>query len=158
MPIHNPALFIGEAVSGSTVGAPLSSDTSGNLTSGISHTEVSATGSISASTGADALVTGMTITPVSGSYMVWFSADVNSTAAGAIVSLAIYVGGVQKADSQRKIMPFAGGALTAGDQRIGIVTQGLVTVNGSQAIEIKWSTSSSAPTMAGRTMNILRVA
>lgn len=158
MSIFNPALFIGEVVSGSTIGAPLSSDSNGNLISGISNTEVSATASATAGTGADALLTGMTITPTAGTYMIWFSCDLNSATSGVVVSLSIYIGGSQKADSLRKIMPFAGGTLTAGSQRSAAAIQGLVTVNGSQAIEIRWSASAGAPTTAARTMNILRVA
>lgn len=157
MSVINPVLFIGEAVLGSTLGAPLSTSATGLLTSGISNTEVSATASATAGTGADTLLTSMTITPVSGTYLVWFSCDVNSATSGVVVSVSIYVGGVQKADSLRKLMPFAGGTLTAGSQRIPVSTNGEVTVNGSQAIEIRWSASAGAPTAAARTMNILRV-
>lgn len=116
--------------------------------------EASATASASAP-GTDTLLAGMTLTPLAGRYLVWFSCDLNSTAAGDVVSISIYVGGVQKADSLRKVMPFAGGTLTSGSQRVGVDTNGLVTVNGSQAIEIRWSTSAGAPTAAARTLNIL---
>lgn len=119
--------------------------------------EVSATASASSTTGADALMAGMTITPAVGKYLVWFSCDLNSTAAGDVLSVSIYVGGVQKADSLRKIMPFAGGTLTSGSQRVGMATNGIVTVNGAQAIEIRWSTSAGSPTAAARTLNILQV-
>lgn len=120
--------------------------------------EVSATSSATAGTGADAVLTGMTITPVAGTYMAWFSCDLNSGSAGAVLSLSIYVGGTQKSDSLRKVMPFAGGTLTSGSQRVGVATNGLVTVNGSQAITIEWSASSGTVTAAARTLNILKVA
>lgn len=119
--------------------------------------EVSATASTTAPSGTDALMTGMTITPVSGTYLVWFSCDINSPTAGAVVSVSIYVGGTQKGDSLRKVMPFAGGTLTVGNQRAFTGTNGRVTVNGSQAIEIRWSTSSGTITTSDRTMNTLRV-
>lgn len=157
MSIFNPSVFIGEAVSGSTVGAPLSADSSGNLISGISNTEVSATASATAGTGADALLTGMTITPVAGTYLVWFSCDINSINAGNAISLSLYVGGTQKADSIRKVVPFCGGTLTSGSARCGVAINGLVTVNGSQAIEVRWSASAGTNTAAARTMNLLRV-
>lgn len=124
---------------------------------GLYNNEVSATASATAGTGADALLTGMTDTPPAGTYFVAFSCDLNSANAGAVVSISIYVGGVQKADSLRKVMPFAGGTLTSGSQRVGVSINGTVTVNGTQAIEIRWSTSSNAPTAAARTMNILKV-
>lgn len=122
----------------------------------LSAQEASSTASASAP-GTDTLLAGMTLTPLPGQYLTWFSCDLNSAAAGDVVSISIYVGGVQKADSLRKTMPFAGGTLTSGSQRVGIATNGIVTVNGSQAIEIRWSTSAGAPTAAARTLNILKV-
>lgn len=158
MGVVNPVLFIGEAVLGGIAGAPLSADANDLLVSGITHGEASATASATAPTGTDTLIAGMTTgTLAVGTYMIWFSCDLNSVNAGVVISISIYVGGVQKADSLRKVMPFAGGTLTSGSQRVGVATNGLVTVNGSQAVEIRWSTSSNAPTAAGRTLNWIRV-
>lgn len=123
----------------------------------ITALEASATGSITAGTGADTLMTGMTLTPPIGTYMVWFSCDINAPNAGSVMSISIYVGGVQKADSLRKIEPFAGGTLTTGSARGGISTNGLVIVNGSQAIEIRWAASVGTMTAAGRTLNIVSI-
>lgn len=157
MSIYNPSVFIGEGILGSVPGAPLSTDSNGLLVSGTSNTEVSATATTTTNSGTDALMNSMTITPVSGTYLVWFSTDLNSPTAGAVISLSYYIGGSQKADSLRKVMPFAGGTLTVGNQRIGVALNGVVTVNGSQAIEVRWSTSAGTMTAAARTMNILRV-
>lgn len=157
MPIFNPAVFIGQTVFGAVAGSPLSADANGLLVSGTSNTEVSATASTNAGTGADTLMSGMTITPVSGTYLVFFSCDINSNTAGAAISVSIYVAGSQKADSLRKVIPFAGGTLTSGSARAMASTNGVVTVNGSQAIEIRWSASSGTNSAAARTMNILRV-
>lgn len=158
MGVVNPVLFIGEAVLGGISGAPLSSDANDLLVSGITHGEASATASATAPTGTDTLIAGMTTGNIpAGTYLVWFSSDLNSANAGAVVSVSFYVGGVQKADSLRKVMPFAGGTLTSGSQRVGVATNGLVTVNGSQAVEVRWSTSSNAPTAADRTLNWIRV-
>lgn len=122
------------------------------------HLEVSATASATAPASTDALLAGMTSTPASGTYLAWFSCDLNSGSAGAVVSVSFYVGGTQKADSLRKIMPFAGGTLTSGNQRVGVALNGLITVTGSQTIEVRWSASSGTVTAAGRTMNLLKVA
>lgn len=149
-------LIIGEPVINGTVGAPLSVSSTGTLASGISNTEVSGSSSVTSGT-SDVLLTGMTITPVSGTYMVWFSCDVTSPTAGDAISFSIYVGGVQKADSLRKIIPFSGGTLTTGNARGCAATNGVVTVNGSQAIEIRWSSSTGGVTAQNRTMSILRV-
>lgn len=125
-----------------------------NLTDG----EVSATNQITAGTGSDALMSGMTFTPVAGSYLVWFSTDINSSTAGAVTSVSIFVGGVQKADSLRKVQPFDGGALSQLAGRGAVAINGKVTVNGSQAVEIRWSASNGTNRCSARTLNWLRVA
>lgn len=119
--------------------------------------EITSVTGVTAGTGADTLMTGMTTTPVSGIYIVWFSCDINSANAGAATSISIYVGGAQVAASLRKVVPFCGGTLTSGSARCGVALQGTVTVNGSQAIEIRWSASSGTNTVAARTLTTLRV-
>lgn len=158
MAIIQNGLFIGKPVLGSVVDAPLSADANGALVSGIIHSEISSTSSTTTNSGTDALMNSMTTTPASGTYLVIFSTDLNSPSGGAIVTLSFYVGGTQNANSQRKVMPFAGGTLTAGNQRVGISLNQILTVNGSQAIEVRWSTSAGTITAANRTMNLVRVA
>lgn len=157
MSIIRNSVFIGKGVLGAVDGAPLSADVNGLLASGVSNTEVSATGTITAGTGADALMTGMTVTPVAGTYLTFFSCDLTCASAGAATSFSLYVGGSQKADSIRKVAPFDGGTLSALNARCGVAINGVVTVNGSQAIEIRWSASNGTNTSGPRTMNILRV-
>lgn len=123
----------------------------------LAELEASATATATTSSGTDAILTSMTLTPIAGTYMVWFSCDVTSPTAGAAISFSIYVGGVQKADSLRKIIPFSGGTLTSGNARAVAATNGVVTVNGSQAITIEWSTSAGTMTAGARTLNTLRV-
>lgn len=157
MPISNSCIYIGEVVLGSTVGAPLSTDVNGGLISGTSNIEISSTAGATASITGNTLMTGMTITPVAGTYLVWFSCDIISSTAGAAISVSIYIDTTQKTDSLRKIIPFFGGGLTTGSARGYLATQGMVTVNGSQAIQIEWSATSGTNTASARTMNILRV-
>ena len=157
MSVVNSVMFIGEAVLGAVNGAPLSADSNGLLASGISNTEVSATNTITAGTGADALMSGMTITPVAGTYLILFSCDLNSFSVGAVTNYSIYFEGLQKADSLRKVQPSDGGTLSSGAARCAVAINGVVTVNGSQAIEIRWSASNGTNQSAARTMNILRV-
>lgn len=106
----------------------------------------------------DALLTSMTATPIAGIYLVIFSSDFNSANSGIVITLDCKVGGSAVADMQRKFMPFAGGTLTAGSQRVFAGTNGIVTVNGSQAIEIFCSTSSGTVTSAARNLSIVRIA
>lgn len=157
MSIIRNSTFIGKGVLGSTVGAPLSADANGLLVSGIATTEVTATAAVTAGTGADALLTGMTITPVLGTYLVLFSCDLNCSTAGAATSFSIYVGGSQIAASLRKVAPFDGGTLSAGSARCGVAINSLVTVNGSQAIEIRWSASNGTNQASTRILDVVRM-
>lgn len=119
--------------------------------------EVNATANATTTSGTNALLTGMTSTPPIGTYLVIFSAAVNSNSAGATVSLSLFNNGTQKADSVRNISQFDGGALSATSASGGVDINGIVTVNGSQAIEIRWSTSGGTATCGPRTMTLLKV-
>lgn len=156
MSVINPVLFVGEAVLGSTAGAPLSSDSGNLLSSGISNTEVSATADTTTTSTTDVLIGSMTITPVSGTYLVWFSTTVDHSAQSVAVVISIYVGGTLKTDSVRSPVPRFNG-VGANSLSPMASTQGKVTVNGSQAIEARWKTASGTATAHQRTMNILRV-
>lgn len=157
MSVFNPSIFLGEQSFGTTPGAPLSTDSNNQVTSGINAIEVSGTASITAGTGADALMTGMTITAVAGTYLVVFSCDLNSATAGAATSFSIYLGGTQVPQSIRKVAPFDGGTLSVAAARCGVAINALCTVNGSQAIEIRWSASNGTNTAAARTLNMVRL-
>lgn len=156
MSIINPVAFIGEAVLGATAGAPLSADANGLLASGISTTEVSATADATTTSTTDVLMTGMTITPVAGTYLVVFSGYVDHSAQSVAVPISIYVGGAQKADSVRAPVPRFNG-VGANTLSPVVATNGIVTVNGSQAIEIRWKVASGTGTVHQRTLDIIRI-
>lgn len=157
MSVYNPVLFIGETVANGTLGAPLSTDSGGLLVSGISTTEVSATADATTTSAADVLMTGMTSTPVAGTYMVVFSGGVDHSNQNVAVVVSIYVGGALKTDSVRSPIPRFNG-VSANSLTPIVTTNGIVTVNGSQAIEIRWKTASGTATVHQRTLDIIRVA
>lgn len=156
MSLKNPVIFIGEQVLGATTGAPLSTDTNDQLVSGHSNTEVSATADTTTTSTTDVLIASMTITPVAGTYLVWFSTTVDHSAQSVAVVVSIYSGGTLKADSVRSPVPRFNG-IGANSLTPMASTQGVVTVNGSQAIEARWKTASGTATAHQRTLNILRV-
>lgn len=120
-------------------------------------TEVSATANSTTTSNTDSVITGMTITPAAGDYMVWFSAGINSSNAGSTQHVSMYVGGVQKTDSDRTISPFDGGTLSSTTAGCCVAINGKVTVNGSQAIDIRFRTSGGTATCSARTLNIMRI-
>lgn len=120
--------------------------------------EITATGTVTTNSGTDAVITSMTTTPAAGTYLVLFNTDMISNAAGAAITFSIYLGGSQIAATQRKIIPFDGGTLSSLTARGLATLQALVAVNGSQAIDIRWSTSGGTATLSDRSLITLRVA
>lgn len=157
MSIRNPSIFQGEQSFGTTAGAPLSTDANNQVISGITNTEVFATADATTTSTTDVLMTSMTITPVSGDYLVWFSGGVDHSNQSVAVVVSIYSGGTLKTDSVRSPVPRFNG-VGANTLTPICATQGKVTVNGAQAIEIRWKTASGTATVHQRTLNILRVA
>lgn len=119
--------------------------------------EVSDTANATTTSGTDAVLTGMTVTPGAGTFLVWFSSSITSNNAGASISYSYYVNGVQKSDSVRKISPFDGGTLSATTARGDTSLNGLITVTAGQAIDVRWSTSGGTATAGPRTLNYLRI-
>lgn len=120
--------------------------------------EITSAGNNTTTSGTDAQMTAMTTTPAAGTYLVLFNTDVNSSAAGATISVSYYLAGVQIAVTLRKVIPFDGGTLSALAARGMATLQAIITVTGSQAITVQWSTSGGTATSANRSLITLRVA
>lgn len=102
----------------------------------------------------DAVITGMTLTPAAGIYIVNFSGTFQIGVAGQIITLSCYVGGSQQADTIRRFEVTANGF---GTTQAGLSFQKIVTVNGSQAIAAEWNTSTGTGTTAAGILNLIRV-
>lgn len=157
MSIFNPSIFQGEQSFGTTPGAPLSTDANNQVISGISAIEVSDTATATTSSGTDAVMTTMTITPTPGTYLALFSCDINSPTAGAAISVSFYLAGTQISTTLRKIIPFAGGTLTSGSARAAVSLNKIVTVGTGQTIDVRWSTSAGTVTAASRDFQLVRL-
>jgi hypothetical protein len=113
--------------------------------------EVSGTTTITTTSATDVLMTGMTLTPPAGTYLVWFTGDYISSSATTMVA-DIWVGGAVVLASER---PSVASAAT---QKYCFAAQATVTVNGSQAIEGRWRRTAGTMTNTRRTLSYLRVA
>jgi len=101
-------------------------------------------------TGADALVTGMAITPPAGIYKVFFEAPCDSTVAGGVnATLTIRAGGVANTNSTRALM-----LRTAA--RGSITTAAIVTVNGSQVIDV-YVNAPNTVSVYNRRLEVIRI-
>lgn len=123
----------------------------------ISTTQVTATSNATTTSGTDVLMTGMTTTPIAGTYFVMFSAVVQQAGAGQSVTVSIYSNAVQDTASIRDFAPFDGGTLSAGSASCVCTTQGVYTVNGSQVIQIEWHVSGSTGTVFQRNLTLLKI-
>jgi len=142
-------------IAATNAGAPLSINSSQVIVPGITNTSVTSTTATASSTTAAAL---LTTTPASGTYLVIYSGNITASSAGGnILTVSIYVGGTQDANSVRTAQPTSTAA-TAPFQNMTIATNAIVTVNGSQAIAIYGVTSAGTVTTTQREMNLIRVA
>lgn len=120
------------------------------------NTAISTTNMALAST-TDVLVTGMTITPPAGIYHVSFNSSINMGTANATYGCAIYVGGTINNESNRALRVGTSSLGTFTPGTLAFTTGGIVTVDGTQAIEIRARRSTGTTTIQNRTMVITRV-
>jgi hypothetical protein len=99
----------------------------------------------------DVLMTGMTLTPPAGTYLVSFTGDLSHNANGGTIATSIYYNGSKIAASQRDYARGSQPATTS----FHSVTR--ITVNGSSAIEGRWRTNSATASNYHRTLFVLRV-
>lgn len=106
----------------------------------------------------DVLMTGMTQTPISGTYLAIFTGVVQQNNAGNSATISFYVGGTQDATSIMDFAPFDGGTLSAGSASCCAVTHGVYTVNGAQAIAVEWHVSAGTGTVFQRKFTLVKIA
>ncbi len=116
--------------------------------------QATATGSTTESTATFQVVSGMTITPGAGSYLVWFSGSWENDTNNRVIFLAIFENGVEVAQSEVRL------DIRNADVPMPLSTHALITSLGdSQDIDIRWSADGTGTrTMHERTFTILKVA
>ena len=116
--------------------------------------QVSDTADTTTVSGTYELVSGMTITPGAGDYLVWFSGSLESTAGGSTQNVSLFVDGGQITHTEREI-------LTEGsipDTPFTAVTHAFLPgVTAGQAINVRWRTSGGTATMHQRTLVLTKV-
>lgn len=132
-----------------------SGDTDWKLLTHDNYTDsVSASGNITTTSTSDVLATGMTLTPPSGTYMVFFQTSLSHGSNGGSAYANIYAGGSLVANSEIQFKRSSQNMIVPSSIN-GILT----TVNGSQAIEARWRVNSGTGTMnIYRYLSVLRVA
>jgi len=114
---------------------------------------IEANGNITTTSGTDVLATSMTVTPASGTYLVWFTSSMGENAGNNNVFASVWSAGSQVTSSERQ------STSDRADDRNPFCATARVAVNGSQAIEGRWRTSGGTATMGpDRSLMILKVA
>ena len=113
--------------------------------------QVSGTTDTTTTSAADVAVSGMSITPGAGDYIVWFSGSVEGDAGGSDQFVSIYLNGAQVQHTERQIhtessipdtsFPVAAHAYLAG-------------VGAGHTIEVRWRTTGGTATMHERTLTV----
>lgn len=154
--ISQTNIFSGEVASNLTDGAPLSVSATGKITTGITNSEVAFSSNITTTSASDVLLTGMSITPsLAGTYLVMFSTWLTQSTGNDIVTMSIYVNGVQNSGSIRSAIPFVG-ALSAVTQDMPLATQAIVTYT-TGTIQIDWHVNAGTGTAHNGTLDIMRL-
>lgn len=129
----------------------------GIATQGIYTLSASATGTVTTTSATPALLGSMTITPIAGTYQVFFDTTVQTTTGGNSITFAVYNNGTIITNSSRTIQ-FPTATLINSGYPFSCATQAnAVTVNGSQAITIEWSTSGGTATCLNRTITVMKI-
>ena len=104
--------------------------------------------------GADVPVSGMSITPGAGDYLVWFSGSVESDTASTRQFVSIYQNGTQIADSEREIFTEA----SIPDTSFSVATHArILGLGAGESIDIRWRTTGGTATMHERTLVVQKI-
>lgn len=160
--VNQTNIFSGEVASNLTIGAPLSVDINGKLTSGLpTPTFVGVAGTITVATNAAyATMTSLTLSPVTaGTYQVHCRTSIAHTTNNAAVLMAVFNNAVIVADSISTGTPFIQGGVTPSlAVPMVLYSNTETTISAGQAISCGWRTSagtaSSTPT---RSIMITRI-
>lgn len=143
--VNQTNIFSGEVASNLTVGAPLCVSSTGTLVSCPAPlTTGQITSTITLSTTTATLATGMTITtPAAGSYLCSFDTYVQTGTGGNSITVSMFLNTSATGDARTVQFPTATLIDSGYPFYIGMVDVP-VTVNGSQSIQVFWSTTASA--------------
>lgn len=118
---------------------------------------VSAQTTVTTTSATPATYGSMTLTPVGGTYLAIFDTYVQSTAGGNSITVGLYIAGTVVANSPRTVQfPTATLIDTGYPFYIGIQGQ-IITVTGSQVVDIRWNTNGGTASGLNRTFTLLKI-
>lgn len=99
----------------------------------------------------------MTLTPAAGTYVATFTSSMGSSD-GSTVFVSIYVAGVKKAASETRNLINLTGFGVGGNMESPCACIAIITVDGTQVIDIRWRTTTGTATMHQRELILLKAA
>ncbi len=96
----------------------------------------------------DVLMDSMTYTPPAGTWCVIFSTSGSGSQNASDTKVSVYKAGTQLVETRRHL---------AGNTDGNLITHAIVTVTGSEAVEIRYSVSSGTVTVHERLLNFMRI-
>jgi hypothetical protein len=104
------------------------------------------------------VATGQTLTPVAGTYYVAARAISSATTNGHNVFLSVFSNGSQVTDSEIYYFVRNGNGLLGGTSDTGEMhTDAVVTVNGSQAIDMRWRVDGGTGNLTNYSLTLLKL-
>lgn len=126
-------------------------------TQGLMTSTVSAQSTVTTASATPAVYGSMTLTPIAGTYLSHFDTYVQSTAGGNSITMGLYLAGTVIATSPRTVQ-FPTATLIDSGYPFYIGIQGqVVTVNGSQTVDVRWSTNGGTASGFNRTLTLLKI-
>lgn len=129
----------------------------------IKTTNITGSGAVTTSSGTASIIGNMSITPDAGTYLAEFNGGIYTGGASATGEFGIYIDGVLIAETRRDIscnLTLLGGLVTVSLNSIGVGTNTAtqVTLNGTQAIEVRFrSTNGGIIGFNERVFTLIRV-
>lgn len=118
---------------------------------------VSAQSTVTTTSATPATYGSMTLTPIAGTYLVTFDTYVQSTAGGNSVTMGLYIAGTVVSTSPRTVQ-FPTATLIDSGYPFYIGIQGqIITVNGSQVVDVRWSTNGGTASGFNRTLTLVKI-
>lgn len=119
--------------------------------SGVTTQQATATTTTSTTSTADTLMTGMSITPGAGTYIVLFSTSLSNNSNNTQTFASVYAAGTKVAASERQYQ--------RSNQNITVpmATQTVVTVGDAEAIEVRWRVSGGTASALERELTLIEI-
>ena len=112
---------------------------------------------ISTTSTAYVIVTGMFVVPESGTYLVFGRSTVSATSNSRFISLSIYRNGSLVSDSETQVYIRNGSGFFSNTDILNIGTDAVVTVNGSEQVDLRWKTSGGTVQAQGYSLILIKV-